>query len=218
MNDLADLDQELRSVSEEHGKFRYACRDIDGQRAAGEAFADLANRADAAREAAAMAENEDTASRFLSAQCACEAFAGELRMLVQLKLGDADAAWNLLVQAQRDVAAAVRAHPVGEQFEGLADELHAYERLLFPKQIFMSTGWLIMTSHCSICSSPYGECEHIGGRAYMGQFCARVITEAQPQEVSIVETPEDKQCRVLTIGEGGVTRDVLSWREVPADV
>jgi hypothetical protein len=76
---------------------------------------------------------------------------------------------------------------------------------------------VIRRSECSLCGCAFGACDHIEGRVYGGEFARRVVTEAEPREVSFVETPDDKGCRAYTIDSDGVTRNVLTWEEVPEE-
>ena len=57
--------------------------------------------------------------------------------------------------------------------------------------------------------------EHVAGRAYMGRFCARVISDVEPYEISLVDDPADKRARIVAISDGEETRDFLSWRATP---
>jgi hypothetical protein len=52
----------------------------------------------------------------------------------------------------------------------------------------------------------------------MGQLCGRIVEEADMKEVSVVEEPADKRCRALSISDGEMMRDVMTWREAQSDV
>ena len=58
------------------------------------------------------------------------------------------------------------------------------------------------------------KCNHIKGKLYGGELCVRVITEMELEEVSLVDVPANKQCRVLTTAYNGKTVDTLTLREV----
>lgn len=45
-------------------------------------------------------------------------------------------------------------------------------------------------------------------------MCVRMITEMELEEVSLVDIPANKQCRVLTTTYNGKTVDSLTLREV----
>lgn len=157
---------------------------------------------------------EGEANQLLALTTMLNVLRSELAMFVALMEDRAGAAWDHLVVAQNDVGAAVRAHPGASGFEPYSERLLLHERNLFPPQLFLSPGMTVGYSECSICSSPYGECVHVAGRAYMGEFCARVITEvSRLEEVSLVEHPKDKRRRIIAItDEDGVKRDFLTWR------
>ena len=111
-------------------------------------------------------------------------------MFVALKEDRAAEAWAHLVVAQNAAHGALMAHQGAVSAEQHLAQLHAHEDNLFPPQMFLSPAMVVAHSHCSICGSPYGECIHVAGRAYAGEFCARVITEvAKIDEVSVVTDP-----------------------------
>ena len=138
----------------------------------------------------------------------------ELTMIVNLKEDKMNTAWDNLVDAQVSASNVVRNHPNGQDLEGYLNKLRSYEIILFPKMMFGSVGGIIEKSECSICNDNYGKCNHIKGRIYMGEMCCRVITKMIPEEFSIVESPANKHCRVLTINtdESGEV-DVLTLRK-----
>ena len=106
------------------------------------------------------------------------------------------------------------AHSGAETFATYSERLFVHERNLFPPQLFMSPAMTVAHSECSICASAYGECSHVAGRAYNGEFCARIIAEiTKLEEVSLVTEPKDKRRRVLAVSDrDGVKRDALTWR------
>ena len=160
--------------------------------------------------------DEGSANELLAYEYMLDAISNELQMYVALKSGSAGVAWSRLVDAQMASCHAVKSHSVAEYLEKIhIPRLIELERLLFPKQIFMSTGMIVDKSECSICGSDYGDCDHIKGHAYMGVLCARIVTKARVREVSFVEYPASKHCRVLSfVGDDGVRRDALSLDEV----
>ncbi|MBK8517630.1 MAG: hypothetical protein IPL55_15500 [Saprospiraceae bacterium] len=48
----------------------------------------------------------------------------------------------------------------------------------------------------------------------MGELCYVIIEKAELEEVSIVEIPANKHCRILTTKEDGVERDYMTWKEI----
>lgn len=138
----------------------------------------------------------------------------ELEMLINIKEDDMASAWGHLVNAQVTIAAVIRNHPFnGDSLDGYVRKLAAYEQLLFPAIMFSSVGGFIKQSSCSICNEEYGKCDHLRGKVYMGEMCCQNITEMDLEEVSMVENPANKHCRVLTIQVGGKTFDILTLRE-----
>ena len=53
----------------------------------------------------------------------------------------------------------------------------------------MSPGGEVIGARCSICDAEYGDCDHIRGRPYMGEFCRRIIYRMKLTEVSVVDEP-----------------------------
>jgi hypothetical protein len=157
--------------------------------------------------------NEDQANLAYSLEQLALSIQSELQMWLALTEGDGDGAWASLISAQVAIRSAIQAHPFASKYDQLPNRLLALEKLLFPPQIFFSPGIVIRKSLCSICHLDYDDCEHIVGRPYMGEICAREITEFELQEVSVVPSPANKLARAHTITEDGVTRNLMSWRE-----
>lgn len=142
----------------------------------------------------------------------------ELEMLVNIKEDKMAAAWGNLVNAQTLIGPINRNYPFDENhLLAYMERLSNYEKLLFPKMFFQSTGGIIKKSECSICHQDLNMCEHLKGRLYMGEMCCRLISEMDLEEVSFVDHPANKHCRVITIQSGDRKWDVLTLREVHDD-
>ncbi|MCL2097899.1 MAG: hypothetical protein FWH23_03975 [Bacteroidales bacterium] len=138
----------------------------------------------------------------------------ELQMLVNIKEDKMSEAWGNLVNAQVVYGTVIRNYPFEfEADNGYIARLEEYEKLLFPKMFFSSVGGIIKKSHCSICNENYNKCNHIKGKLYNGELCTRVITEMELEEASLVDTPANKHCRILTITHNGKAVDILTLRE-----
>jgi len=143
-----------------------------------------------------------------------EAVKHELEMLVQLKENKMDVSWASLVQAQTKISIAAKNHPFDQKhLKGYISRLEEYEKLLFPKMMFGSAGYLIKKTKCTICGLEYEECDHIKGKFYNGELCIREIHEAELEETSIVENPANKMCRIVSITEDGKEIDILTLKE-----
>jgi hypothetical protein len=161
--------------------------------------------------AEAIAErDEQFANVLLGCEALIRACNAELKMYLLLKEDKPDEAWSQLVVAQDGHRAAMRAD------EGFADvgrqiqRLQGIEKLLFPPQQFLSTGWIVKGEVCSICGSDYEDCEHIKGRPYMGQFCTVQLDPLEVDHVSLVDEPASKHCRVTHIGPSGNRTNCLT--------
>lgn len=138
----------------------------------------------------------------------------ELQMLVNIKEDKMSEAWGNLVNAQVTYGSVIRNCPFELQCEnGYTWRLAAYEKLLFPNLYFQSVGGIIKKSHCSICQENFSKCDHIKGKLYNGEMCCRIITEMELEEVSLVDNPANKHCRVLTIEQNGKKIDIMTLRE-----
>jgi hypothetical protein len=138
----------------------------------------------------------------------------ELQMLVNIKEDKMNEAWGNLVTAQITYGTVVRNYPFEfESANSYVERLEGYEKLLFPKMIFLSVGGIIKKSNCSICKEPYSKCDHIKGRLYNGELCVREITEMELEEASLVDVPANKHCRMLTTSYDGKTVDLMTLRK-----
>lgn len=160
--------------------------------------------------------DEDLANAVLGCECIAKALRCELRMWMSLKKEAPHAAWNFLVDAQSAYMNAARAHMDLRDWARHHERLSLVEKLIYPKQIFMSPGGEVVGARCSICDAEYGDCDHVRGRPYMGEFCHRIIHRMKITEVSIVEEPANKSCRVVDMDFDGTRRDTLTWRAVRA--
>lgn len=140
----------------------------------------------------------------------------ELLMLVNIKEDKMAEAWANLVRAQVVIGCVMRNHPFdSSQLEGQVRRLSSYEEILFPKMFFQSVGGIIKKSECSICHKDLDTCDHLKGKLYWGELCYRVITEMDLEEVSLVENPANKLCRIISIEKDGAKWDVLTLRSLP---
>jgi hypothetical protein len=148
--------------------------------------------------AAAIAErDEHFANVLLGFESLLSACIAEIRMYLFLKEDKPDAAWTELVKAENGFEAALKADMgFGEDVAHQLQRLQNIEKLVFPPQSFLSTGWIVKDEICSICDFDYEDCEHIKGRPYMGQFCVVNIRPLEVNHVAIVDKPASKHCRI----------------------
>jgi hypothetical protein len=147
--------------------------------------------------------NGNEATQWRAVQTYVDSLLAELRMWLAIEEHDADAAWNHFCSAEQHAEDAVRYladfAPATRQFEHIKE----VERVVFPQQVaFFSSGLLIVPGgqHCTICGSVYGECNHLAGEIYDGEIAARAVTEiAEILEVSMVQDPADKRCRITSV-------------------
>ena len=70
----------------------------------------------------------------------------------------------------------------------------------------------VLLKKVTICNENYNKCNHIKGKLYNGELCARE-TEMELEEISFVDTPANKLCKILKITHNGKTVDILTLRE-----
>jgi hypothetical protein len=158
---------------------------------------------------------EDNANGFLALELIALSLQKEILAYIKLKIDDVGAAWDALVDAERHMRNAMRAHRLAEHLVKYISRIQALQEILFPKQRFFSSGVRVESSTCSICRSEYGECEHIVGRPYMGELCAQIVDRMTIGEFSFVENPSDKHCRVVSFSEDGQNIDCFTLRTLP---
>jgi hypothetical protein len=194
---------------EEAANFRFITRSSELQKQACEKvfLASIASE----KEQAAIAGNEDYANLLLACECAVEGLVAELRMWLLLKQDQPDKAWDHLVTAQNALASALKAHDGFTEIDNNLRRLDAIERIIFPPQVFFSSGMIVDKQICSICSSDYEDCEHVKGRPYMGKFCMVRLIASKVDHVAMVHNPADKRCRVEKFSEEGGYRNRMTW-------
>ena len=156
--------------------------------------------------------DNDSANILLGLSCSASALIEELKMIIALKEDRAGEAWDNLIEAQGHISTAIKVHDNFSYLEKYADKLSAIEQLLFPPQTFCSPGMIVKESQCSICKQDYGECDHVKGKAYMGELCVRIITKAELREISLVKEPANRHARAMHFSEKEGNRDIMTWR------
>lgn len=215
---LEDFRKEFPYAIAESMKFCNAARAREFQVEAIQRLGVLKTRASALKAEMVVAKDEDWANFLLSVENMLQAVISELEMWVAFKDDDPSAAWTALVGAQSAASTAMQAHKIAANLDKFIDRLHALEHFLFPSQLFFSSAIIIKQSTCSICGHEYGDCDHVKGKAYMGQMCRRIIKDGDLSEISAVSNPANKHCRVISINDGKVTRDAMTWRPIDEQV
>lgn len=204
--------QSFNKLTEEAQTMTFATRDLGLQKDARKKLLRFRNRIKKWKDKFAQARESDMANRFLSIELTNLSLIAELTMWIDLKENRPEKAWDSLIEAEEWASAAMRAHPCGYHLEHNLRKLHMIERIVFPPQTFVSVGAVVRNEECSICGEAYRDCEHIAGRAYMGELCSVICRGVEPREVSIVDDPADKRCRVTHFSEAGGRRNKMTWR------
>ena len=176
----------------------------------------MQNEIEEEKNSAIARDEDDYANLLLGCSCVATALSAELKMWVLLKREQPEEAWDQLVAAQMASVDAVRAHEGFEHLEHHNKRLEAIEHLVFPPQVFISSGMIVRKQECSICGEEYEDCPHLVSKPYMGQFCYIIARDIELDHASIVEDPADKRCRVMNFSSDGITRNKMTWRVEPS--
>jgi hypothetical protein len=213
-----DLLNTFEAVAEEAQTMTFSARAIELQEGAVQVLEAFLTRLATEKQTRISALDEEPANILLAMELALETVLNELKMWIDLKQERPESAWDHLVTAQQLCLSAVSVRrqlattqsTVG--LENLYGKLQALERLLFPPQLFTSIGGTAKMRECSICGADYDDCDHVKGHAYLGQLCHTVIREMRLEEVSVVEDPANKRCRITHFSDEGKMRNKMTWR------
>jgi hypothetical protein len=217
-SELALLREEYTAVTKQLQIMAFITRDATLQEEALELSVSLKKRLGRHKDMAVQAQDEQSANELLLMELLLEPVTSQVRMCLALKRDAPEEAWGHLVDAQGSCLNAIRVRqqlstgPDPARLDSLQEWLQAIEATVFPPQAFLSVGGTVHRRECSICGHEYDECGHIRGRAYLGQLCHTVIREIAPDEVSIVDNPANKHCRVTHFSEHGGRRNRMTWR------
>ena len=205
---------DFNSVLEEAHKMCFITRDAQIQTETIDFLIDFQSRLSSLKAESVDQGKEDAANMLLGFECVTRTIRSELGMYLLLKKEQPDDAWRELINAQYAALGAIRAHQGFSHLENKVLQLEAIEELVFPPQVFLSAGMTLHDVECSVCNESYLECDHVKGKPYMGELCGFIIKEASLDEVSIVDEPADKRCRVTHFGsrDGTQNRNRMTWR------
>ena len=165
---------------------------------------------------AIAARDEESANTILAMELSVRTVREELEVWIALKENRPEDAWNHLISAQDLCASAIAVrHQImmpSQGLENLERKLLVLEQVVFPPQMFCSVGGRARHRECSICHGDYEECGHVKGRAYMGETCHVILSECELEEVSLVDDPADKRCRLTHFSDQGQMRNKMTWR------
>lgn len=192
--------------------YTFLTRGVELQEEACQKLERLFKKADNLKKECIEKQDEEGANIVLALGLMAFSLTSQIKMWIALKYDQPDRAWDHLVDAQESASGAMRAHPQLEHLYGYIERLHAIEKVVFPPQVFSSVGFLIREQICSICQKDYDDCHHVTGQPYMGKLCSVIIKKWELEEVSIVDTPHDKRCRITHFSEKSGSRNRMTWR------
>lgn len=209
--------KEFNELVEECEVFICITRDSELQKGACNKLQNELVRISTEKRLAIARDDEDYANLLLSCECVASALMAEIKMWLLLKEGHPDEAWDALVAAQDGMSGAMRAHQGFDHLDQHIERLHAIEHLVFPPQVFLSSGTIVSQQICSICGKEYEDCAHVKGRPYMGRFCTVTLIPSKVDHIAIVDNPASKICRVLKFSTEGGYRNRMTWRIEPGE-
>lgn len=162
--------------------------------------------------------DEHMANEFFRQQCMLSSLRSSLQCWILVKSNDFEKAWTALIDAQEYCAIAIKI----EKFEGLENlhnHLKAIEKSIFPEwALYNSTGILETIGKCSICDSPFNNCNHIEDEIYMGRLCRRIDRNIiEVNHSALVAVPYDKRCIITHITQNGEIVDNFT-REATGEI
>jgi hypothetical protein len=212
-SEIKELFDEFNEVASKAQNIAIFCRDIELQKEQIQLLTTFIEKLNTLKDSNKNRFSEPELNLILFIIFNIEAVKHELEMLVQLKENKIDMAWASLVRAQTKISVAIANHPFDQKhLQGYLSRLESYEKLLFPKMVFASVGYLIKKTRCAICGLEYEECDHMKGKFYNGELCIREIHEAELEEGSIVENPANKMCRMISTTIDGKEVDALTLK------
>lgn len=196
--------------------FTYITRDCDLQRTACKTLEEQLGVITTEKADAISRGAEKYANVLLGCQSLATALKAEIQMYVLLKEGRPDEAWNELVAAQTGIADAIKADARFGNLRSRLDRLETIEVLIFPPQLFLSSGMIVNTQICTICGAEYEDCEHVKGRPYMGEFCRVRLIPSKVDHVAIVDKAANKRCRIFRFAVDAGYQNRMTWAIEPA--
>ncbi|HEY6349661.1 MAG TPA: hypothetical protein VI636_09650 [Candidatus Angelobacter sp.] len=197
--------------------FTFITRDSALQRDACRQLQDLLAAVEAEKKYARTSGKEDYANVLLGCECVASGLVSEINMWLLLKDGRPDEAWGALVDAQSRFLSATKADEGFAHLDQKVDRLKAIEQLIFPPQVFLSSGMIVKSQICSICEGEYEDCVHVKGRPYMGEFCTVRLIPSAVDHVAMVDKPANKRCRVFSFSDAGGQRNRMTWMVTAAE-
>lgn len=211
---IKEIDKQFIEKCLEVEKFNNLARSVQFQTNSKASLIDFLKDLNSYKISAIEDSNEEKANRILYYENIIKTLINELSMWISFKEDNPQDAWKHLVNAQLSLRAALLSIEIGDLLDHYVEKLDQLEQYLFPKLLFMSVGVNTKVKTCSICRGNYDNCDHIKSNPYMGELCHVIIEECELEEVSLVDVPANKHCRVLTTSENGINRDYMTWNEI----
>jgi len=211
---LKEIGKLFTTVWSEVEPFNNLARSIEFQKMSIDKLIGFLQELGELKKQAIESKKEQEANKILYYENIIKTLTEELRMWVAFKNDDPQSAWDNLINAQSSLRAALLSVEVGDLLDHYVEKLDQLEKYLFPPLLFMSVGAKPKVKSCSVCKKNYDDCEHIKGHPYMGELCYVIIEKAELEEVSLVEVPANKHCRVLETTKNGIKRDFMTWKEI----
>ena len=159
------------------------------------------------KEAYIHSKDEENANRFLALEFMVKGLNNECLCAEADKHKKPGKAWDYLQDALTNYYLARKISPQLNMLSRHIKHCEIMEKK-FPNQLFISPAIIAKKVECSICGKDYKNCNHIAGRAYMGKLACKMYRDIICKEISLVEEPRDKKCRLCSVRlEDGTNSD-----------
>lgn len=218
---IEKITEKYNNIIDKALKFNYLVRDSELQQEQIDILNEFIQEVKYYKAQAIEKQYEYYANMFFHIQCVANSFISILTMWIELKNNNNKNAWNKLIDAQEYLSVAMRVE--GNQFglDDLMQEFQKIETIVFPGwNLYNSSGFVEQGGKCSICSTEYGQCDHLEGLIYMGRLC--YIYDTIPlflDHTAFVKNPKDKRCIIEWIStDDGKKRDYITWKILDEEV
>jgi hypothetical protein len=188
-----EMSKEAERVFNKYLRYGYMSIGIEFQERLVEELVELKGYIEQYRTDAIARKDEQAANAACIIGIYADAFHEMCLMWIHFKTDKMQSAWWAMVTAQECLESGLKLF-YRESLHELNRHLHAIEKLLFPKQSYVSSSLLFDSAKCNICDSIYGECDHLKGKPYMGIICIPIVNEITGVDhIAFVEDPQDKR-------------------------
>lgn len=197
---MQELLAEFQGLLFDSGRLMAGSTDIELQRFQITTLNEYIDRIKGFKRGAIADQVDEAANLLFHMQCFAQAVRSIFELWVSFKEGDYAEAWGHMIDAEEYNAVSAKAS-VQPSNPVLTRRLEDLERVLFPSfAAFFSAGFTETIGDCSICGTPFGDCDHLENHIYCGCLCRRVNRRMiSPDHVAFVDDPKDRRCIISVV-------------------